>query len=353
MSRRASLLGDRQTAAGARFLEVGGCLVPEHFGHVRGEYDVLGSGVGLHDRSYRGLIELTGRDRADWLHNLTTNRVAGVPVGQARYSFVCNVKGRILFDANVLILPDAIWLDLDRRDVAPALRHLDKYLIAEDVALTDRSDSFHRLSLTGKGPHEMLGGDRAAGVPSVRQVLLAGAGVWMLSNDFCGLPGVELFMPAGAEADAWAALLQTGAEPVGYRAVQVRRIEAGLPWSCEDLAGDVLPAETGQLERAVAFDKGCYLGQEVVERMRARGVAARRLVGLRADGPASFPPGASVHAGQTAVGRVTSTCLSPTVGGPIGLGYVRTAQAKPGTELIARWGDGETTVRVAALPFER
>jgi folate-binding protein YgfZ len=326
-------------------------MVPEHFGNSQQEYEALASGVGLHDRSYRGVIELTGNDRANWLHNLTTNHVAGVPVGQARYLFACNVKGRILFDANALILPDAIWLDLDHRYVAAALDHLDKYLIAEDVTLSDGSDSFYRLALTGNGRHRLLTAGGLEPNLSVCQAAYGGTSTWMLRHDFCGLPGVELFVPAGREAAVWAALQQDGAIPVGIEAIEMRRIEAGIPWSGEDLDEEVLPAETGRLQRAVSFDKGCYLGQEVVERMRAHEVVARRLVGLKAEGSDPFAKAAALYLGQTVVGRVTSTCISPARGAPIGLGYVRTAQAEPDTRLLARWEAGETAVRVTALPF--
>jgi len=346
-----SLLHTLEAEAGAQFQAFAERSVPMHFGDSRREYDLLHDGVGLHDRSLRGVIEITGADRAAWLHNLTTNEVADVPAGQARYTFACNVKGRILFDANVLILPDAIRLDLDVRNAQLALQHLDKYHITEDVAVAERSNDYVRLALTGRGRHDLLDPDRSGSALTARKTEVGGVEMWALRSDFCGLPGVELFVPVGSEVNVWKALRGSGAEPVGSIAVDIRRIEAGLPWSCQDIDPDVLPAETGQSARAVCYTKGCYLGQEVVERMRARGAVARRFVGLRSAGAEPFPAGASLVSEDTTIGRVTSACVSPAVGAPIGLGYVRATLAEPGTPLHAVWETGRADVTVAALPF--
>jgi len=342
-----------ERSAGAEFVDIGGATIPARFSDARREYDALDHGLGLHDRSYRGLIEVAGADRAKWLHNLTTNHVTDVPAGQGRYLFACNVKGRILFDANCLILPEAIWLDVDRRWVATAMRHLEKYHITEDVALKDRSDEFVRLALAGAGEHSLLSASSGSRVPSASRGPVGRMGCWWLRTDFCGIPAAELVVPVEQAGEAWRKLSADGAVPVGLEAIQMRRIEAGLPWSCEDLDEEVLPAETGQLERAVSFNKGCYLGQEVVERMRAHGVMARRLVGLRGADDGVFPAGAGMHLGDTAVGRVTSSCVSPRIGGPIGLGYVRSAQATAGAQLEARWDAGRAMIAVADLPFAR
>lgn len=344
-------LRDVHAGQGAVFDGPGATSAPRHFGDAPGEYDALLNGVCIHDRADRGLIEVTGRDRAEWLHNLTTNHVVNVPAGQARYMFVCNVKGRILFDMTALIQPEAIWLDIDRRMLTPALQHLEKYHITEDIALADRSGEFARLALMGRGQHDLLTGADAVPLMEARCVDVASAGVWALRSDFCGLPALDLIAPDDAAPAVWNALVDQDAVPVGTEAVQIHRIEAGLPWSCEDINDDVLPAETGQLQRAVSFDKGCYLGQEVVERMRAHDSLARKLVGLTMSGNEPVPAGASLEFNGQSVGRVTSSCISPRIGGPIALGYVRSALSDPGTELHAAWDRGRADASVVALPF--
>jgi folate-binding protein YgfZ len=136
---------------------------------------------------------------------------------------------------------------------------------------------------------------------------------------------------------------------VGLDALQVLRVEAGLPWSHEDIDADVLPAETRQIERAVSFTKGCYLGQEIVERMRARGAPANLLTGLRFDGEVAT--GAALTRDGQSVGRVTSAVQSFKCDRRIGLGYVKSEFADSDTQLLVVDGDHESTCRTCKMPF--
>jgi aminomethyltransferase len=168
-------------------------------------------------------------------------------------------------------------------------------------------------------------------------------------HDLCGPFAVELLVPAAHGAAVLHALLDRhNAIPVGDDVVQVRRIEAGIPWPGREITSEYLPAETRQQERAVSFQKGCYLGQEVVERMRSRHVVARQLVGLRLETAAE--QGASIlDADGKPVGQLTSAGRSPFLNAPIALGYVKTALSSSGTRLIV----GEVPALVVDLPFRR
>jgi len=353
------------------------------------ECQALDAGPALVDRSYRALLEVRGADRATWLHNLTTNQVKNLGRGEGNYAFVLNIQGRILFDVNLLVRADSIWLDLDRRFLETAKKHFAKYVITEDVAVADRSEEFVRFGLVGAKAASLLselGAANAAAMAqlSVGQVIdpTSALALAIMRHDFCGPFAVELFVPAEKAVDFWRAHVESGkAVPVGDDAVQVRRIEAGIPWPGREITDEYLPAETRQLDRAVSFQKGCYLGQEVVERMRSRHVVARQLVGLRTDTPspsegegrgegpkptgpssallsATAPPLRSGF-GHTVfdpegkpTGQVTSACHSPTLGCPIALAYVRTPHATPGTQLTMT-SEGESAIgaTVADLPF--
>ena len=348
---------DRGASASTRehFMGVG-C-----YSHVEEEYATLQEGAALIDRSYRGLLEITGADRASWLHNLTTNQVQALQQRQGNYAFVLNLKGRILFDVNILVDETRLWLDIDREFLDLARRHLDKYTITEDVTIRDRSDDFVRLGLAGQHAAAVLaetGTAQASAMAVLDSTELAWSGTKMIMfrNDFCGTQAFELFVPADKAVEFWKMLTDrstpSGVTPVGDDAVEIRRIEAGIPRSGREINQDVLPAETDQLQRAVSFNKGCYLGQEVVERMRSRDVVARQLVGLRIDGSLVPPCGAALQDQEgKSVGILTSTCRSIALGCPIGLGYVKSVAGKAGSALRVVWDNTAADTVVAALPF--
>ena len=346
--------------AGATSVDVGGVTVVGSHGDPLREYHAIEKGPALVDCSYRGLLEVTGSDRASWLHNFTTNHVKTLACGEGNYAFTTNAQGRILFDLNILVKEDIIWLDLDRRFLGVATLHFKKYIITEDVSIVDRSDDFVRLGLTGDRAAMLLtelGGPDAAALPSLghTDISLSGMSVAMVRHDFCGTFGVELYVPRESAVQLWRSLTDpsgaNAATPAGYEAVQIHRIESGIPWSGHEITDEVLPAETGQLERAVAFDKGCYLGQEVVERMRSRGAVARRLVGLQIDGNDVVPRGAALLTPDgKPVGKVTSACRSHARSGVVGLGYVKTACSQAGRSLRVTWDDGAVDATVTSLP---
>lgn len=324
------------------------------------EYREAVSGAGIHDARQRGLIEITGADRATWLHNLVTNTVKTLRPGEGNYAFVLNVKGRILLDCNILVLSDRIWLDVDRQWLGKAVAHLERYHITEDVRLADLSPVYARIALAGPKSADIaagLGATQAANMAYLGSttVVLAGKPRLMVRNDAAGLFGLEFFVETADAEACRKALMEIGGaaiHPIGQAALEVLRIEAGIPVYGQDIDEETLPAETGQLERGVSFVKGCYLGQEIVERMRSRGGLARRLVGLRLSTSSGVRPGSVLRLDGAEAGRLTSFCESYAVGGPIGLGYVKAAHANPGTRLIVEATD-PVDAEVCPLPFRK
>ena len=312
---------------------------------LKSEYEAAKSGIGIHDRSYRGLLEITGADRISWLNNLLTQQVKTLEVGQGCYSFAVNIKGRILFDLQVLVGASFIRLDIDRLWVKAAVTHFERYIITEDVQVADRTDDYERLSLCGPRARDFLAGMGAAHVGNAAKlqhgVMNAGsAEVIFFRDDFCGPWSIQWLVRTG-DGEAVAQWLASRPELalVGLGAVDALRIEAGIPWPMSEINDEALPAETGRFAEAVSTNKGCYLGQEIVERMRSRKSVARLLVSLEFEGPGEAPtttsatsrqphadlpqPGDDLCLDGQAVGRVTSAGVSPQTGRAIGLGYVR------------------------------
>lgn len=319
------------------------------------EYDALVKDAAVVERGDRVLVEIGGRDRASWLHNLTTHQIKTLGSGDGQYAFALNVKGRILFDLNAFARDDAIWVDLDRSFLAVALSHFEKYIIMEDVRIAPRIDNVNRLALVGVRAAEVFvrwGLSHAAHLPvmGMVDVVIGGRPVTVARTDFPGTLAFDLFV-AGDDAGVVREMF-SGIRNVGAAAVDVRRIEAGVPWPGREITEEYLPAETRQLDRAVSFQKGCYLGQEVVERMRSRQVVARQLVGVRLEG-AEWPdtPGTMTTTDGAPAGTLTSVCHSVAMPSIIGLGYVRTNLAVAGTPLLVPARGGTIPARVVELPF--
>lgn len=337
-------LDETLAAAGATMAEMAGTRVPLDYGDVAGEYAAAASGAGLHAARDRGLIELTGDDRVSWLNNLVTNVVRTLTPGEGNYAFALDRAGRILFDLDLLVRPDSLRLNLDRRLTPKALEHFDRYLISENVKIADRTEEYECLALVGpqaKAITDALGARHAAAMPALASTLVPLMGKYrpLVRHDFAGVFGVEFWVESADAPACWRQLMELGGEvglrPVGRTAVRTVQIEAGIPIYGEDIDESVLPAETLQLDRAVSFTKGCYLGQEVIERMRSRGAKPKsRLVGLRLAGaPGEIPAGTAIEVAGETVGRLASTSHSPRLKATVGLGYIKSSHAAAGNRV--------------------
>jgi folate-binding protein YgfZ len=314
--------------------------------------------AGLFSLDGRGLLSVRGGDRVRWLDGMLSNDVAGLAPGPERsgcYALLLTRQGRIVADFHVLERGAELWLETARDAVPRALETLARFIVADDVALADASARVERLALEGPAAPAIL--ERALGAPLAlapeccAEVELAGAPLVVAAFGFGGLPARQLFAAPGQGARVAEALRAAGAQsglvPAGAAALEILRIEAGVPGFGTELGPEVLPAEA-RLERAVSTTKGCYTGQEVVARMRSRARVGHLLVGLRCAGSEPPAAGAELRAGDQKVGEVTSACLSP-VAGAIALGFVRAAHAQAGTRLAAAGCAGEALV--AELPF--
>jgi aminomethyltransferase len=320
------------------------------------------AGAGLFRRCGRGVLSVRGTDRVRWLDGMLTNEIAALAVGPERsgcYALLLTRQGRIVADLHVLQRGDALWLEADAAALAAARETLAKLIVADDVALEDASADFDRLAVEGptasKAIARVAGRLPALGAHAACDVSIGGHAVVLGAWGESGESALQLFAPTGS-GDAIAALLRDAGAPLGLvearaEVLEILRVEAGTPrFGCE-LTPDVLPAEA-RLEAAISRTKGCYTGQEVVERMRSRGQLSHRLVGIAFDAEVAreeLPPrGSAIEIGDELAGEITSAVRSQLVG-PIALGYVRRAQAEVGTALRV----GELAGEIAELPFVR
>ncbi|MDD9853717.1 MAG: hypothetical protein OXU78_07175 [Deltaproteobacteria bacterium] len=303
------------------------------------------AGAALCEAPGRALIAVRGGDRRNWLDGMLTRDIANLAAGQAVYALALTRQGRIVSDLFALAFEEHFWLDLPAAAEAETLEHLQRFIVADDVTLESAgANAWQRFTLEGPGAEAALlqSGAAPPAAGRVANCKLAGAQVWLAGYGFTGEPAWQVFAPPGAANAVRAKLCAAaGVVEVSAAALECLRIENGVPRFGAELDGSVLPAEA-RLERAIATDKGCYTGQEVVARMQSRGRVGHLLVGLRfapeasADGAALCRnlPDAELRREGAAVGAVTSAALSPQHG-VIALGFVRAAHAEPGTALCA------------------
>lgn len=293
-------------------------------------YQALRSGAAVLRLPGRGLIYAHGRDRARLLHNLSTNDVKKMTPGAGAYAFLLTPQGRIQADLNLFCFPDHFLLDTeaDLREKVPQL--IRKYIIADQVELADAPlESFALEGPAAAKLIEALGGP----APTTPWSHAAWGEYIVAAVSITGQPGFRLFKPAEETDDLLAKLLAAGAAEATDEDARAVRIENGKPKYGDDIFETTLVQETQQMH-AVSFNKGCYLGQEIVERVRARGHVNRKLVRVEMD--AAEPParGAKLLAGEAEAGEITSAVLSPQSGKVAALAYVRVPNDAAGTELL-------------------
>jgi folate-binding protein YgfZ len=303
--------------------------------------------VDLHDRTQ---IEVTGADRATFLHNMCTADVRRLAPGDGCEAFFCNAQGRILGYGYLFCAPESFVLE-----TAPGqsglIAHLDRFIIREKVELADRTGQWGEYMLAGPAAEGML---LALGTTLPDAKVLSHTAARMSCSD-AWVRRVELTGPGGfliaCRRDGCDSIRQgliaAGAEVVAADAFEAARIEAGSPLYGRDITQENLPQEVGRDAVAISFKKGCYLGQETVARIDALGHVNRRLVGVRFMGKENPPAGEELSSDGKTVGRVTSAAWSPRLGAPLALAYVRRGHETPGTPLTSRMGQAE----VVAIPI--
>jgi folate-binding protein YgfZ len=309
---------------------------------IAADYEELGTGCGLLDRSDRGKLALTGSDARSFLDGLVSNEIEALAKGGGCYAAVLTPKGKMLGDLRVLAAGDELLLDTERAGLQEVFNVLWRGRVGHDVEVHKHTLERGLLSLEGPRSRAVA---EAGALPEAEYAHapheLDGVAVRLISTD----AGVDVLCEAERTDVVRAALEARGAVPVSDEAAEARRVERGRPRYGIDLDDTVIPQEAGLNERAVSFTKGCYVGQETVARLFYRGKPNRHLRGLRLAGPAES--GDSLHLGEREVGRLGTVAVSPRLG-PIALALVR-REAEPGATLAA--GAGGVGAEVVELPF--
>ncbi len=357
---RSVILTEKQAALGAHFFQVGDLRLPGYFTSTSAEYGAATQAVALMERSYLGLVEVTGVDHVDLLHRLTSNDLRALQPGQGQITVFPNETGRIVDRVFLLKFDDAFRLLTSMGKAGEVANWIEKFVFIEDVRVSNLADETGVLSLIGPRAEELLQAalDVAAGELALcahRTIAWKGHGITVQRSAELQVPAYNLLGETAALALLWEHLLAVGASlgvaPAGQDAYDVLRTEAGWPLAASDFDDRINPHEAG-MGAYVNLDKGCYIGQEVLARLDTYDKVQKHLMGVRFDGDTLPEARAAMFIDDAEAGFVTSAVASPTFGA-IALGYVRTKFAEENVAVSVRSGGGSLSGRLTQLPFRR
>lgn len=293
----------------------------------------------------RTLIEICGADRASFLHNLCTNDIRKLELGQGCEAFFTDVKGKVLLHCLLYCEPDAIVLSATGGFAEAILPHLDKYLIREDVTLTDRSEDWSEIFVSGTAAFRFLEKHGVSGLADAPMLSHQTIHIGDLTATLRRVPYVQgdgfVLQVETGKVDAVKDLLAAADATAWDAAVyQLARIQAAFPEYGQDISSDNLPQEIGRDAQAISFVKGCYLGQETVARIDALGHVNRYLVSLRFPSASELPEtGTELNVDDKVVGHITSASWSIQPQEVVALGYVRRESIENKSVLSSSVGD--------------
>jgi len=314
-------------------------------------------GCGIYDLGFRAWISLTGGDRMRWMNGMVTNNIRDLAVGHGVYAFLLNPQGRILGDMSAYNQGEALIVVTDRSQAEKVIATFDHYIIMDDVEVTNISEKQTAIGLSGPRARGIL---NKAGieVPNLQPLQMitpqcscdcSCVQCTVVHGDEAPQESYEIWLAPQDVYKTWQALLALGVTPVGSEALEMQRVVAGIPLYGVDIRERDLPQETEQM-RALNFNKGCYVGQEIVERIRSRGNVHRKFTGFLVEGAAAIAAGDKIVSGEKEVGEITSAAALRTPSGEqtIALGYVRREVGVPGREVTI----GTAKASVVQLPVE-
>jgi folate-binding protein YgfZ len=339
-------------SSGAEFGEYAGARTPVSFGSPSDELASLRSGAAVFDLSWQGKLVVTGEDRVRWMNGMVTGNVRDLNVQHGIFAFVLNPQGRIQADATIFNRGEYLLLTSELSQIPRIKEFFDGYIIMDDVEVTDVSEKLKSIGVAGPNASATLTEvgllPRTLDPGEVIDSTLGGIGYSIARSPIEIKDGYELWFAAESFDPIWNALVSAGARPVGTTALEWMRILRGLPRVGIDIADRDLPQETGQTY-ALHYSKGCYIGQEIVERIHSRGNVNRLFAGFEIQGP--LPEhGTKIMMEQKVMGEITTSATIPVAGSvhPVAIGYLRRELSAPGTEI--KIGES-TTAKVVALPF--
>ena len=341
---------DTHRTAGVGLGVFSGVVLPKGFSDFATEYRAGAATAALFDTGWHVVLVLTGRDRLSYLHNISSNDIRSLAEGRGTLALLLSPQGRILAELEIYALPgrSLVLSHISHRERTVAT--LRKYIIGSDVQIQDESDQVGSLAVEGPQAEAVISeicGVKIGPMPemSIEEIHIDGVPAYLLRRSHFGRLGAEFITVREALPALWGKSLGVArardGEPIGMAALEALRLEAGVAWFPADFNDGMIPHEAALENTHISFHKGCYTGQEIVERVRSRGHVNRRRVWLKFSTTWPPPAGTKLRARDAEVGFVTSSAFSPATGTAVGMGYVRREQLAPGSVIEFDGGQAE------------
>ena len=328
-----------------------GCVLPDHWTDPREEQEFARKSVALTDKNCLAYISFTGPDRVRYLNAILTNNIKDLQVGQGNSSLLLNPQGHILAEVETYALPESLFCLSYAMIRERLIEVIEKYIIMDDVTLTDESQRYGALALEGPKAADVvqeLAGIDLLALPELgrMETMFASIPCWLKRRSPGGVAGCEFLVERAKLRNLWQILSESvkkyGGGPMGYAAMSAQRLTQGVPWFGYDFGEKQIPHEAGLQDSHISYTKGCYTGQEIVERVRSRGQVNRRRVDLIIDGAAAPAAGEALTVDGKEVGSVTRAAVPSFLTHAIGMGYVRKDHNALGSRL--NWSGGTAIV---------
>lgn len=349
----ATPLLDLHQAASADLLEEAGCQIPASYGNAVAEHLACRESAVAIDLSHRGNLCFSGPDTDEFLHRMLSNRVKELMPGEGAYNTFLTRQGKFISDLYMYKF-DAFVV----ASVAPGLadtlaEEIDRFIIMDQVEVANETENSFCFGLFGPSSREIIT-KMNMGDPSPEEHGHTTSGNMMIARElWTGEDGYLLMGPREEAEPLWCALSNAGAKPAGVTAFESLTLEAGVPLFGKDMTSAVNPMQAGLEEKAIDFEKGCYIGQEVIAKIKYLGQVNRGLVGLKISGKTTPEPGAAVYSDGKNIGSITRAAYCPTVDAVLAFSYLPRSQMEPGAEVRVDCDGVDAKATVESLPFYR
>jgi folate-binding protein YgfZ len=343
---------EQHRTAGAQLSEFAGCTLPDTFSDFGQEYRSAKDNAAIFDTNWRAIFSLTGRDRVRYLHAITSNNIKDLAEGYGVLALLLNPQGRILAELEVYALKESLLVLSHASVREPTAATLKKYILGSQVKLEDLTDQLGTIAI--EGPHAPSIVAEATGLAltgfselAVKDLAIDAVACHLIRRSHFGGMGAQIVAPRQHLGLLWtnlrASVHAQHGRPIGMKVLNSLRLEAGVPWFPLDFNDSMIPHEAVLENTHISFSKGCYTGQEIVERVRSRGHVNRKRVSLKFSTAEPPEPGAKVRASGAEVGYVTSVAFSPAANTAIGMGYLRREHNTTGSVVEFEGGTAEVT----------